>query len=71
MLCGLAAMKQSSVLDGSSSLTSSVMADLAVIRGKPPLAGFQELLRPTVVQAFANPFAAAQLGDAIFATQTI
>ena len=33
------------------------------IAGKPLLAGFQELLRPVVIQALSDAFAAAQRGD--------
>ena len=36
---------------------------------KPLLAGFQELLRPAVVEALGDPFPAAQLGDAVLAAQ--
>src|SRR6266545_3245127 len=41
------------------------------IPGKPALARFQELLRPTVVQAFGNSLAPAQFGDAVFAAKPI
>ena len=41
------------------------------VAGEPPLAGFQELLRPAVVQALGDAFAAAQLGDAVLAAQAI
>ena len=34
------------------------------VAGQAPLAGFQELLRPAVVQALGDALAAAQLGDA-------
>ena len=37
---------------------------------KPLLAGFQELLRPTIVQTFGDPLPAAQFGDAVLAAQT-
>jgi hypothetical protein len=37
------------------------------VAGEPPLAGFQELLGPAVIEALGNTFAAAQLGDAHFA----
>ena len=36
---------------------------------KPLLAGFQELLRPAVVEALGDPFPTAQLGDAVLAAQ--
>jgi Patatin-like phospholipase len=35
------------------------------IPGQPPLAGFQELLRPVVIQALGNALATAQLRDAV------
>src|SRR5665811_778139 len=35
------------------------------IAGQPPLAGFQELLRPVVVEALGNALAPAQLRDAV------
>jgi hypothetical protein len=36
---------------------------------KPGFPGFQELLRPGIVQAFSNPLAATQGGNALLATQ--
>ena len=36
---------------------------------KPPLASFQELLRPAVLEALGDPFPTAQLGDAVLAAQ--
>jgi hypothetical protein len=36
-----------------------------------PLAGFQELLGPTVVETLGNALAAAQLGDRVFAAQAV
>jgi len=41
------------------------------VAGQPPLAGFQELLRPAVVQALGDALPAAQLGDRDLATQAI
>jgi hypothetical protein len=37
------------------------------VASQPPFAGFQEFLRPGVVEALGYPFLAAQLGDAVFA----
>jgi len=37
------------------------------IARQPLLAGFQELLRPLVIEALCDAFAPAQLGDGIFA----
>jgi hypothetical protein len=39
------------------------------VAGQPPLARFQEFLRPGVVEALGDPFLAAQLGNAVFAAQ--
>ena len=39
------------------------------VAGQAPLAGFQELLRPAVVEALGDAFAAAKLGDRDLATQ--
>jgi hypothetical protein len=41
------------------------------ITGKPPLASFQKLLRPFIIDALGNAFTAAQLGDALLTTQSI
>ena len=38
------------------------------ITGQPLLAGLEEFLRPAVIQALGDPFLAAQLGNAVFAT---
>src|SRR6188472_3845139 len=38
---------------------------------QPPLAGFQEFLRPGVVEALCNPFLAAELSDAVLAAKAI
>src|SRR5215471_6898657 len=51
-----------------SSLTSSVVAALAV---SPPLAGLEEFLRPAVIEAFGDPLAPAQFGNAVFAAKSI
>src|SRR5499433_92470 len=40
------------------------------VAGEPFLARLQELLRPTVVQVLIDPFLAAQLSDAVLATQS-
>ena len=40
-------------------------------RGSCSLAGFEEFLRPAVVQALGNAFTAAELGDGHLATQAI
>src|SRR6266446_2747556 len=59
-----------------SRLTTQIL-DLAArgrsrrIAGKPPLAGLQELLGPTVVKALGNPLAPAQFRNAVLAAQTI
>jgi hypothetical protein len=37
------------------------------IASQPLLAGFQELLRPAVVQALSDPLETAKLGDAVIA----
>ena len=41
------------------------------VAGEPPLAGFQELLRPAVIEALGNAFAPAQLGDRVLAAQAV
>ena len=41
------------------------------IAGKAPFPGLEELLGPTVIEAFRDPFAAAKLGYAGFPAQTI
>jgi hypothetical protein len=41
------------------------------VRSEPAFASFQKLLRPAVVQAFGDTFAAAELGDGDFAAQTV
>jgi hypothetical protein len=41
------------------------------VASQPPFAGFQEFLRPGVVEALDYPFLAAQLGDAVFAPKPI
>src|SRR3954453_9224236 len=41
------------------------------IPGKPALASLKELLRPAVVQAFSNPLASAQLGNAGFTANAV
>jgi hypothetical protein len=38
------------------------------IPGQPLLAGLEKFLRPAVIQALGDPFLAAQLGNAVFAT---
>src|SRR6266403_3723855 len=59
-----------------SRLTTQIL-DLAArgrprrIAGKPPLAGLQELLGPTVVKALGNPLAPAQFRNAVLAAQAI
>src|SRR5437763_10885638 len=40
------------------------------VAGQALLAGLEELLRPAVIEVLNDPFAAAQFGDAVFATQT-
>lgn len=40
------------------------------VTGKPLLAGLQEFLRPIVIQALDDPFAPAQRGDRLLATQS-
>ena len=37
------------------------------VTGEAPFAGFEELLRPAVVQALGNALAAAEFGDCDFA----
>jgi hypothetical protein len=39
------------------------------VTGEPLLAGFQKLLRPTVIQALGDALAAAQRGDALLAAK--
>jgi hypothetical protein len=39
------------------------------VAGQALLAGFQKLLRPAVIQVLHNPFAPAQLGNAVLAAQ--
>jgi hypothetical protein len=39
------------------------------VAGQPLLAGFEELLRPVVIEALGNAFAPAQRGNAVLATQ--
>src|SRR5262249_60301822 len=39
------------------------------VAGEPFLARLQKLLRPTVIQVLIDPFLAAQLSDAVLATQ--
>ena len=41
------------------------------VAGQAPLAGFQELLRPAVVQALGDAFAPAELGDGDLAPQAV
>src|SRR5262249_2700580 len=41
------------------------------VAGEPFLARLQELLRPTVVQVLIDPFLAAQLSNAVLATQAL
>jgi hypothetical protein len=41
------------------------------VAGEPPLASFQELLGPAVVEALGDALAAAQLGDAHLAAQAV
>jgi hypothetical protein len=41
------------------------------IAGEAPLASLQELLRPGVIQALGNPFASAQLRNAVLAAKAI
>ena len=41
------------------------------VAGKPSLAGFQELLRPAVVEALGNAFTAAQLRNRVLAAQAV
>src|SRR5712672_2968843 len=59
-----------------SRLTTQIL-DLAArgrsrrIAGKPPLAGLQELLGPTVVKALGNPLAPAQFRNAVLAPQAV
>src|SRR3981081_3779252 len=39
------------------------------VASQPLLAGFQEVLRPTIIQVLDDPFATAQLGDALLAAE--
>lgn len=39
------------------------------ITGQPLLAGLEKFLRPTVIQALGDPFLAAKLSNAVFATK--
>src|ERR1041384_3845498 len=39
------------------------------VAGQALLAGFQKFLRPAVIQVLHDPFATAQLGDAVLTTQ--
>ena len=39
------------------------------VAGKPPLAGFEEFLRPRVIKALSDPLAPAQLGDRMIASK--
>jgi hypothetical protein len=41
------------------------------VAGQATLAGFHELLRPGVIQALSDAFLAAQLGNAVLATQAV
>jgi hypothetical protein len=41
------------------------------VTGQATLAGFHELLRPGVIQALSDAFLAAQLGNAVLATQAV
>ncbi len=41
------------------------------VAGQPFLAGFKEVLRPTVIEVLDDPFAAAELGDALLAAQAL
>ena len=41
------------------------------ITRQPTLAGFQELLRPTVIKTFGDAFTAAQFGNAGLASQPV
>jgi len=41
------------------------------VTGQTSFAGFQELLRPTVIQALGNTFPATELSDGDFAAQTV
>src|SRR6516165_6211884 len=40
------------------------------VAGQALLAGLQKVLRPAVIEVLDDPFAAAQLGNAVLATQT-
>jgi hypothetical protein len=51
-------------------LTSSEVAARG-IAGQPLLASLEELLRSTVIEVLNDPIAAAKLGDAVLATQTL
>jgi hypothetical protein len=39
--------------------------------GEPLVASFQKVLRPAVVEVLNNPFAAAELSDAVLAAKSI
>src|SRR5207344_1861936 len=41
------------------------------VASEASFAGFEELLRPAVVEALGNAFAAAELGDRVFAAQAV
>jgi hypothetical protein len=41
------------------------------IPSEPPLAGLEEFLRPAVIEAFGDPLAPAQFGNAVFAAKSI
>ena len=41
------------------------------VTGQPALAGLRELLGPSVIQALRNAYLAAQLSNAVFATQAV
>src|ERR1700688_5048799 len=41
------------------------------VASQPPLAGFQEVLRPAIIEVLDDPFATAQLGDALLAAQAL
>jgi hypothetical protein len=44
---------------------------IAPFAGQPLLAGFEELLRPAVIEVLDDPFPAAELSDALLAAQTL
>ena len=41
------------------------------VAGQAALAGFEEFLRPAVVEAFGDPFPTAEFGDRDFAAQAV